>query len=300
MLGCVIDWGGRQRAVLRSEAVEVMGQRAVRQALASGILTQPWRGVVLHASDSLNLAARAEAALLAVAPPAVLSGATSLALHGISAAEGADIHVTVPYERRVKSKLGLVVHQGIYAPADVVELEGLAVFSVDRALADFLCDGDKRTAFAALDQAMRGLPPSHCQKLRENVRDRVVDRRDKRGIHRALMLLDLATGRAESPPESILRLIVVEAGFPVPDAQYEITTIDGHRLYVLDMAWAARRIALEYDGFVAHEERRGNDEERDRRMAGRGWITIRVAAADLRDPSRLLAQLGEAFRLRSH
>lgn len=277
-----------------------MGQRAVRQALASGILTQPWRGVVLHASDSLNLAARAEAALLAVAPPAVLSGATSLALHGISAAEGADIHVTVPYERRVKSKLGLVVHQGIYAPADVVELEGLAVFSVDRALADFLCDGDKRTAFAALDQAMRGLPPSHCQKLRENVRDRVVDRRDKRGIHRALMLLDLATGRAESPPESILRLIVVEAGFPVPDAQYEITTIDGHRLYVLDMAWAARRIALEYDGFVAHEERRGNDEERDRRMAGRGWITIRVAAADLRDPSRLLAQLGEAFRLRSH
>lgn len=299
MLGCVIDWGGRQRAVLRSEAVEVMGQRAVRQALASGILAQPWRGVVLHAADSLKLAARAEAALLAVAQPAVLSGATSVALHGISVAEGTDIHVTVPYERRVKSKPGLVVHQGIYAPADVVELDGLAVFSLDRALADFLCDGDKRTAFAALDEAMRGLPPDHCRKLRENVRDRVVDRRDKRGIHRALVLLDLATGKAESPPESILRLIVVEAGFPVPDAQHEIMTIDGRRLYVLDMAWPARRIALEYDGFAAHEERRGYDEERDQRMAGRGWITIRATAADLRDPSRILKELSDAFRLRS-
>ena len=214
-------------------------------------------------------------------------------------AEGTDIHVTVPYERRVKSKPGLVVHQGIYAPADVVELDGLAVFSLDRALADFLCDGDKRTAFAALDEAMRGLPPDHCRKLRENVRDRVVDRRDKRGIHRALVLLDLATGKAESPPESILRLIVVEAGFPVPDAQHEIMTIDGRRLYVLDMAWPARRIALEYDGFAAHEERRGYDEERDQRMAGRGWITIRATAADLRDPSRILKELSDAFRLRS-
>ena len=83
-----------------------------------------------------------------------------------------------------------------------------------------------------------------------------------------MTLLALATGKAESPPESILRLIVVEAGFPVPEAQYEITTIDGRRLYVLDMAWPALRIALEYDGFAAHEERRELDAERDLRMAG--------------------------------
>jgi hypothetical protein len=229
----------------------------------------------------------------------VLSGATSLALHGISVAESSDVHITVPYERRVKCKPGLVVHQGVYQASDVIELDGLAVFSLDRALADFLCDGDKRTAFAALDEAMRGLPPDHREKLRENVRDRVVDRRDRRGVHRALMLLDLATGKAASPPESFFLLTVVEAGFPVPEVQYEITTIDGRVLYVLDLAWPARRIAFEYDGFAAHEERSAYDNERDERMAGRGWITIRAGAADLRDPSRVLAELREAFNKRS-
>lgn len=113
------------------------------------------------------------------------------------------------------------------------------------------------------------------------------------------MLLDLATGKAESPPESVLRLIVVEAGFPVPEPQHEIAAIDGRKLYVFDMAWPSRQVALEYDGFAAHEDRREYDLERDQRMAGRGWVTIRAAAADLRDPSRLLAELRTAFDRRS-
>ena len=236
---------------------------------------------------------------MAVGQPAALSGATSLALHGISVVEDTAVHLTVPYSRRVDSRSGLVVHRAEFTPSDVIELDGLPVFSLDLALADFLCDGDKRTAFAALDEAMRGLAPDHRNTLRDNVRDRVLDRRSKKGIHRAKMLLSLATGMAESRPESILRLIVVEAGFPIPEAQYEITTVDGRKLYVLDMAWPALRIAVEYDGFAAHEERQEYDAERDERMTRRGWITIRASAADLRDPSRLLAELRAAFKRRS-
>ncbi|MFI9452878.1 DUF559 domain-containing protein [Amycolatopsis sp. NPDC052450] len=295
----MIDWGGRHGAVSRSEADKVLGRRLVLEGLATGVLAQPWRGVVVHAADSLKLTTRAQAALLVVEQPAALSGATALALHGISAVDDPRIHVTVPHSRRIKSKPGLTVHQADFQPSDVVELDGLATFSLDLALADFLCTGNKRTAFAALDEAMHGLVPDHVRTLRANVRDRVVDRRDRRGIHRAIMLLDLATGKAESPPESIVRLIVVDAGFPIPEAQYEITTIEGRTLYILDMAWPSRRIALEYDGFVSHEERRDYDSERDARMAGRGWITIRVSAADLRDPQRFLAELSRAFERRA-
>lgn len=285
--------------VSRSEADRVLGRRTVLEGLATGVLVQPWRGVVIHAADALKLTTRAQAALLAVGPPAALSGATSLALHGISAVDDTNIHITVPYSRRIKSKPGLTMHQVDFRPSDVIELDGLATFSLDLALADFLCDGDKRAAIATVDEAMRGLAADHVRALRENVRDRIVDRRDRRGIHRALMLLDLATGKAESPPESILRLIVVEAGFPIPEVQYEITTVEGRKLYVLDMAWPSRRIALEYDGFAAHEERREYDSERDARMAGRGWITIRASAADLRDPARLLGELTRAFERRA-
>lgn len=253
----------------------------------------------MRAEDALKLSTRAEAALLVVGRPVVLSGPTSLALQGITAAESSNIHVTVPYERRIKSKPGLVVHQGCYRPTDVLEIDGLETFPIDLALAEFLCDGDRRTLFAAMDEAMRGLPPDHCRRLQENVRERLADRRDRRGIHRASTLLDLATGKAESPPESILRLVVVESGFPVPEPQYEITAIDGRVVYRLDMAWPSRRIALEYDGYVAHEERQDRDTERDARMAARGWITIRAVAADLRDPGRLLKELQDAFRRRS-
>ncbi|MEU4520949.1 DUF559 domain-containing protein [Amycolatopsis sp. NPDC024027] len=276
-----------------------MGRRAVLEGLATGILAQPWRGVLIHAADSLNLLTLAQAALIHVGRPAALSGATSLALHGISAVADTVVHLSVPPSKRARSKPGLVVHRAEYEPSDVIELEGLPVFSLDLALADYLCDGDERTAFAAVDQAMAGLPPAHCRTLRENVRDRLVDRRNRRGIHRGQMLLALATGKAESPPESILRLLVVEAGFPVPEVQFEITGVDGRRLYVLDIAWPGLRIALEYDGFAAHEERHERDAERDARMAGRGWVTIRATAADLRDPGRVLAELRDAFRLRS-
>jgi hypothetical protein len=299
ILELVINWGGRHGAALRSEAVEVLGQRAVREALCSGVLAQPWRGVVVPAADSLKLPTRAEAALLLAGQPAALSGATSLVLHGVSVAECADIHLTVPYERRVRSKPGLVVHQSDYQPHDVLELDGLPVFSLDLALADFLCRGDKRTAFAAIEEAMRGLPSDHLQRLRDNVRDRIADRPSRKGIHRALSMLALADGRAESPPESMLKLIVVEAGLPLPEVQYPINDIDGRLLYVLDMAWPARRVALEYDGFAAHEDRQAADAERDRRMLGRGWITVRATAADLRDPARVLRELRGALLARS-
>ncbi|WP_410656911.1 DUF559 domain-containing protein [Amycolatopsis sp. lyj-112] len=276
-----------------------MGRRAVIEGLARGVLAQPWRGVVVHAADLLKLPSLAQAALLAVGQPAVLSGATSLALHGISAANGTTVHLTVPYARRVGSRPGLVVHRAEFHPSDVLELDELPVFSLDRALADYLCDGDKRTAFAALEEALHNLAPNHRGILHANVRDRIIDRRDRRGIHRAQMLLALATGEADSPPESILRLIVVEAGLPIPVAQYEIGTVDGRKLYVLDLAWPELRIALEYDGYAAHESRQGYDAERDARMAARGWITIRATAADLRDPRRLLAELRGAFERRA-
>ncbi|MFD2397245.1 endonuclease domain-containing protein [Prauserella oleivorans] len=111
-------------------------------------------------------------------------------------------------------------------------------------------------------------------------------------------MLRLATGKSESPQESRLRLLVVDAGFPLPTPQYEITTLDGRLLYVLDLAWPEVRVGLEYDGYEAHEDRATYDAERDRRMADRGWITVRVRKDAFADPAVILEQLREAFRRR--
>ena len=68
--------------------------------------------------------------------------------------------------------------------------------------------------------------------------------------------------------------------------------------YVLDLCWPELRIALEYDGYEAHEYRLEQDAQRDLDLERRGWITIRASAADLRDPGELISRLDDAFRVR--
>ncbi len=286
--------------VTRRDAAAALGEHALRTALRHGVLTQPWRGVVMHTADLRDLRARAAAAVLFVGEPVVLSGPTALRLHGCDAVpETGPIHVTVPYSRSARSRPGLAMHQSRFNSADVIELDGLPVFPLELAIADQLCGRDARRAFAALDQALRMRPGEEGESFRSAVRARLTSRADRRGVPRALMLTELATGRADSPPESSLLLTVVEAGFPVPEPQHPIHTIDGRLLYVLDLAWEQWRIAVEYDGYEAHEDRAAHDAERDRRLAGRGWLVIRARAEDLRDPSRVLRELREAFAQRS-
>lgn len=291
------NWGVRG-VVSRREAAAIMGERALRTALEVGTLTQPWRGVVVRTADLSDLRTRAEAAVLFVGDPVVVSGPTALALHGCAAVSGTGpIHVTVPYSRSARSRPGLVMHQNRYGPDDVIEVEGLPVFALDLAVSEQLCDGDRRVAFGCLDEVLRR--HADPESFRAAVRERLAARDDRRHVARALALTELATGRADSPPESSLLMIVVEAGFPVPEAQVPVHTIDGRLLYVLDLAWESWRIALEYDGYDAHESREAYDAERDRRLAGRGWWVIRARARDLRDPSRVLNELAQAFAERS-
>lgn len=286
-------------AVRHRDLLTAMGRRRLDAALATGVLCQPWRGVVIRADQSLDLRTRASAAILVAGEAAVVSGPTAVALHGYEAAESTDIHLTVPYSRSIRSRPGLVIHQSHVTGDDVVQVAGLPVLAQDLALAEYLCTGDKWHAFASLDQALIGRGKNSVAELKSEVAARLENRHDPRGIGRGLMLVELATGLAESPPESFFRLIVVEAGFPIPTPQHEVQTIDGHRLYVLDMAWESRRIALEYDGYSAHESRAQYDAERDERLAQRGWIVVRARASDLRDPTRVLAELRAAFARRT-
>lgn len=286
-------------AYRRRDLVASLGDHALRVALRDGVLVQPWPGIIIVGERATRLETRAAAALLKVGAAGVLSGLTAAALHGCAAAaDHPDVHVTVPYSSRVRSRPGLVVHNDRYLPADVVTRMGMPVFALDLVVADLLCTAPRWLALACADQALAALPSSQRPTFRAEVDQRLVNRDDRRGTRRGEVLLALATGKAESPPESSLRLLVVDAGFPPPEPQFEVLDLDGRLLYRLDLAWSDLRIALEYDGFEAHEDRAEADVERDRRMIGRGWIVIRVRAEDLGKPERVLGELRRAFGAR--
>lgn len=64
-------------------------------------------------------------------------------------------------------------------------------------------------------------------RFRIAVRDRIGRRQDPRGTVRAAFLLDLASPRVDSPPESRLRLRLVEQGFPLPEVNWPVRNLDG-------------------------------------------------------------------------
>jgi hypothetical protein len=284
----------------RSEVAAELGERGLRAALRNGSLMQLWPGVIVPRCRALELPTRAAAALLFVGEGGVLSGPTAARLYGCTAVTSTDVHLTVPYSRWVRRRSGLVVHHDRFAEEDVGTLLGMPVLAFDLVIAELLCTAPRRLALACADQAIALAEAEATWDLIGAVEDRLVRRDDRRGTLRAAVLLGLATGKAESPPESWLRLLVADADYPLPEAQYEVRDLDGHVVYRLDLAWPELRIALEYDGYEAHEYREDYDADRDTRLRGRGWIVIRVRAEDMRDPARLLGELANAFAARRY
>lgn len=285
-------------AMRRSDLVARIGEHHVKTALRAGLLRQPWRGVVVPRDRALERWTRAAAALLYVGEGAVLSGLTAAALLGCEAAATTDIHVLTPHSRRVRRRSGLIVHQGRIAPEDVLTIERMPVAALDLTVAELLCTVNDRDALAIADQAAALSDEASRHAFAASVIRRLAERADRRGTIRANALAALISGYADSPPESWLRLLAVDAGYPAPEPQVEIRDLTGRLVYVLDLAWPDLRIALEYDGFAAHEHRGAQDAERDARLGERGWIVIRVRADDLRSPRRVLDELATAFATR--
>jgi hypothetical protein len=176
----------------------------------------------------------------------------------------------------------------------------MPVLVLDLVIAELLCTAPKRLALACADQAMAAIGEADTEEFLDSILERLVERDDRRGTRRAATLLTLVSGKAESPPESWLRLTVVDAGYPVPVAQHEVCDLDGRLIYRLDLAWPQLRIALEYDGYEAHEGREAEDAERDARLAARGWVVIRARGGDITDPRQLLGQVATAFAKRRY
>lgn len=265
--------------------------------LGDGRIRRLW-GVLVPRELFFDSYTRAAAASLVAGSEAALTGLTAAWLHGCPAAEFGTVHIAVPYARCLASTEGLVVHQGRRLLEDIVEIRGLRSVTLEVAVTELLCTDTPRRALAVADQAAALLPERERAAFQLRLATRLGSRADRRGTARANGLLPLVTGKAESPPESWLKLLVVEAGFPLPVDQFPVVDILGCIRYVLDLCWPQLRIALEYDGYESHEFRGDADALRDRDLRCRGWITVRATAEDLREPAALLDRLEDAFRIR--
>lgn len=292
------DIFGRSGTCLRQDAVRSLGEHRVRTAIGVGEYARPWPGVLVDPRRATVPLTIVTAAWLTSGPDTVVAGPTAAFLHGCTAADPAPVHLIAPYEHRKRRRSGIIVHNGTALVDDTVQLHDLPVLALDRVLSDVLCTVRPSSALAIVDQALRQLDAPLREAFRARIGERVTSRPDPRGTRIGSRLLDLATGQAESPAESWLLWRLVDLGFPPPEVNHWVCNVDGVPIFRVDLSWPALRIAVEYNGFAAHEGRTEIDELRIRDLERRGWIVIVVEADDLRSIGRVERELERAFLVR--
>lgn len=104
----------------------------------------------------------------------------------------------------------------------------------------------------------------------------------RRGSRKLRAALDLVRTRSRSRQETRLRLAIIEAGFPEPDLNLPLIE-DGRVMALIDLAYRARKVAIEYEGeqHLTDPEQWARDIRRYEMLALKGWHVIRVTKSDL-------------------
>lgn len=265
---------------------EVAAGRMTRYELKRGY-TAIYRGIYARKNADLSLRDRAIAAWLASGRKGVVAGVAAAGLHGAPW-----VDPTVPIELvgvRIRSQTGLVPRSERISEDEIKRVSGLPVTTRVRTAFDLGRHLDRIDALARLDALMWNQAFSIAEV------DEFGHRYPKaRGLGRLRELLPLVDGGAESPRESRIRLLLLDAGFPQPKTQ--IPVLQGsYPVAFLDMGWRDFMVAVEYDGDHHRKDRRQyvKDIARLRMLEALGWIVIRVIAED--KPRDVIFRVEEAL-----
>jgi hypothetical protein len=203
-----------------------------------------------------------------------------------------DVRVLVPPAASLRPQDHLLVRRGQLSGDDITSLSGVPVTTAVRTAFDLARFLPRVDAVVALDAMLRQAKVSSTSLMS------YIDAHSWwPGVVAARSALSLSDGLAESPMETRMRLVIVDAGLPVPTPQLKI--FNGKRFVArVDWAYEEQKVALEYDGDY-HRERTAFrfDMERQRELSHLGWRVLRFNADDvLRFPDRVVAEIRAALR----
>lgn len=102
---------------------------------------------------------------------------------------------------------------------------------------------------------------------------------------------------AESPMETRLRLLLVQAGLPKPEVQANLHDAAGRFVGRADLYYPAARLVIEYDG-ANHRDRLADDDRRQNLIQAAGYRLLRFTRADLSErPAAVVAMVDSMTRL---
>ncbi|BBY31219.1 hypothetical protein [Mycolicibacterium sediminis] len=220
-----------------------------------------------------------------------ITGRAAAALHGAKwVAETTPVEIMWTNNRPPP---GIITRDNHFLYDDVMEMDGMAVATPQRAAYDLARFLPRDQAVAHLDAlaGATGLAADHVAPLIHRYKG-------ARGIRGLRAAVDLMDGGAQSPKETWLRLLLIDAGYPRPRTQIPLLDDWGSEFAFLDMGWEDVRIAVEYDGDQHRTDRRQYawDVKRLRLVAEHDWLHVKVIAEDR--PRDVLERVGQAWAAR--
>jgi very-short-patch-repair endonuclease len=261
-------------------------------------LARPFHGLRVANSAPLDLVERCRAIAPQLPPGAFFNSVTAAALMHMPLPirhQSADaVHVAVVSPHRALEGRGVIGHKIQLMGDDSWELDGLCLSTPDRAWCELGVLLSMPELVAAGDWLINVKAPlTTPEKLGDSLR-RYPDRRGKRKLHAAGRMLD---GRAESPKESELRVILVHGGVPGLEINWPVRV--ANRNYRIDLAIPSRKIAIEYQGDYHRDPVQWRrDMTRISHLESEEWYVFQFNADDLRDSTELVGRVQKVIAKR--
>ena len=233
---------------------------------------------------------RAVAAWLWSRRRGVVAGLSASAVLGTKWINGLVAAELVHHNRR--SPQMLTVHSDELSLGETTEVDGMTVTTPARTAFDLgrrlnLKDGVKR-----IDALM------NATQLKVVEIESVIERHPGvRGLGKLCKTLSFVDGGAESPYESLTRLMLVGAGLPHPQTQLPVFDEFGFVVAYLDMGWPEYRVGVEFDGAQhwTDARQRSRDVERLADLEALGWTIIHVSSDMLRTSAVVVRRVTAAL-----
>jgi hypothetical protein len=292
--------GGIRVTRLRATVLSISEPFVGSEALARGLLSRhqlrtQYRAVLpnvyLPKQVQPGLRQRIAGAWLWSDRRGTVAGNAAAALHGAKWIDD-DVPVELIHENP-RAPEGVLTRRDVLLAGEVQTLAGRAVTTPERTAFDIGRRASPRSAVAGLDALARA-----TGFKADDVLGIAACHPGVRGLRQLETVLELVDPGAQSPRESYLRLLVIEAGMSRPYTQIPVFGVDGLPIAYLDMGWPDLMVAVEYDGDHHRVDRQQylKDIRRLELLERLGWLVIRVVAEDR--PAEIVRRVRRALEAR--
>lgn len=274
---------------------EARAYGVTQKQLRSAAWRRIWRGWYRWVGCPMNEDVRLTAILAGLPPGSAFAGRTAARLLGLDVTDRGSPEVLVPRITGVAERVQANVSRARLEPEDITWREGVPVTAPLRTCFDLAGRLPLVEGVVVVDQALHKELfdlPAFAAYVGE--RDHVA------GVVGARRTLEYAEPKTESPMETRLRMLLVNAGLPRPEAQVNLCDAAGRFAGRADFYYEQARLAIEYDG-ENHRDRLTNDNRRQNHLLETGVTLLRYTAPDLAErPDAIVAEVRSALARRHH